>query len=586
MTSNCVVRTSCEANVELRSYLALDRALHEARGIYESFASNIENSGSLPANFSESLFYFEVQERVSMFFSTPLPCRVEAKHFSDTPLMWTDVLRESLTPGSFYRAPNDLYLCCVQGEWIQVTENDRSENLCGVLDGILDSLRHMPESRQRLMFENHFDKTFAFVKQLSADMEKTKQKIQTVERTQTGDVVNHGCHDLLSSNPLSLIDKLGRTPPMHLRPDIACCSNPPQTPTINNEVGCRASGTANRETGHQSASTINKHTVGQPVNKPTTHPSAINKDVGQFANNAAQTNSVINKNAVSQLVNNPVGQTYSVVSKAVGQIPSTGNTNVVGQIPIAVSKGTAYQIPGVINKVVIGQPVNNPVSQTLSAASRVTVSQAPSVVNKDAVGHTFKKTVERPSAIDKVAVSQPVHNADSQIPSATGQIGVGVGHAPSFVNKGTVNHTVSKAVKPLGAINKEAVGQTPSTMDKAAVSQPGKNVVSQTSSTVRKGTADKDVVDQPIKGTLFQTPHVALQGAVSRTTNNTDTDYKTPRTGATFQTTGAADKVNSSQQTPGSVPKDAVGQATTNLHKEVVSQVTTPAMEQTGRVRH
>lgn len=43
MASNCIAQASSETNVEFKSYIFFDRALHEARGIYESFASIAEN---------------------------------------------------------------------------------------------------------------------------------------------------------------------------------------------------------------------------------------------------------------------------------------------------------------------------------------------------------------------------------------------------------------------------------------------------------------------------------------------------------------------------------------------------------------
>lgn len=187
MASNCIEQASCEANVEFKSYIFLDRALREARGIYESFASIVENSGPLPANFSGSLFYFEVQERVARFFSTPRPRRLEPEDYFETPLEWTDVIRESLTPERFEHAIDDLYHCCVQGKWIEVTENDRSEILCGVLDGLLDSLGRLSESHQRQKFQNHFDETFAFVQKCKSPYPakmrfETKLKLLLSER--------------------------------------------------------------------------------------------------------------------------------------------------------------------------------------------------------------------------------------------------------------------------------------------------------------------------------------------------------------------------------------------------------------------
>ncbi|KAJ5518837.1 hypothetical protein N7453_001259 [Penicillium expansum] len=96
MTSKSIVQASSEPNVELKSYISLDRSLHDAREIYESFASIVESSRPLPANFSGSLFYFQVQNRIAKFFINPRPRLVEPEDYFDTPLEWTDVLRESL----------------------------------------------------------------------------------------------------------------------------------------------------------------------------------------------------------------------------------------------------------------------------------------------------------------------------------------------------------------------------------------------------------------------------------------------------------------------------------------------------------
>ena len=128
-----------------------------------------------------------MQERVARFFSTPRPRRLEPEDYFETPLEWTDVIRESLTPERFEHAIDDLYHCCVQGKWIEVTENDRSEILCGVLDGLLDSLGRLSESHQRQKFQNHFDETFAFVQKCKSPYPakmrfETKLKLLLSER--------------------------------------------------------------------------------------------------------------------------------------------------------------------------------------------------------------------------------------------------------------------------------------------------------------------------------------------------------------------------------------------------------------------
>lgn len=47
MADNRIEQAPCKTNVEFKSYIFLDRALREARGVYESFASIVENRTSL-----------------------------------------------------------------------------------------------------------------------------------------------------------------------------------------------------------------------------------------------------------------------------------------------------------------------------------------------------------------------------------------------------------------------------------------------------------------------------------------------------------------------------------------------------------
>ncbi|KGO62964.1 hypothetical protein PEX2_044870 [Penicillium expansum] len=515
MTSKSIVQASSEPNVELKSYISLDRSLHDAREIYESFASIVESSRPLPANFSGSLFYFQVQNRIAKFFSNPRPRLVEPEDYFDTPLEWTDVLRESLAPESFKHARDDLYHCCVQGKWIEVTENDRSEILCGVLEGLMDSLTRMSESRQRQKFQNHFDETFEFVQKLNADMAKTKQLIQEANNTQNGDTGDRDSYDLLDLNPppsrdrLRISDKnLGPTPPSISPP----LSTTPET--LPTDAG-RKPDTAENQTNISASDGI-----------VPSESEISNKNTGNFARNME-------------------ADTLSVVC----EIPSTSNKETSRQPPSTVNK-TFRPIVSAISKVAV--------SQTPVDVNKVTGSQTPAAFNKQAISQS-------PRAVNKFAVDQPTNNVVSQALNTVSKITVG--QAPTTANKATVNkptknatnHT-PRAAKKGGISNNKAASQTPSTTKRVAAIKPAKNAV------------NNGVVGQPASRTLAQTPRVVHQDYISQAINNAE--KQTPRTGATFQTSGAVDKVAAPQQAPSTILEDFVNQNSENVHKEASGQTT------------
>ncbi|CAI7647279.1 unnamed protein product [Penicillium glandicola] len=424
MTSNYMVQVSSETNVEFKSYLSLDHALNETREIYETFASIVENGRPLPVNFSGSLFHFEVEKRVAKFFSEARPRPLEPQDFLDTPLEWTDVLRESLTTESFKPAPNGLYHCCVQGKWIEVTENDRYELLCGVVEALLDSLRSMPESRQRQKFETHFDETLAYAKQLVADMEKTKQNIQRA-RQPKGDLDNRDSHDLLASSTPALRDGSCNTLPVCIVSDIARGSTPRQLSTPRSIT-----------------------------------PRILSSDPGEIPDTVENR---IEVSAGSDVV--PIERDIPCNDK--GKLPNRegDNLSVISDIPSAGNRETSCRVSGAINKEISHQALSGFIDAVSQTADK-TVCQSRGVISNIAVGQPVQNTsVQIPRVVHQERIGQAVTNAGGQ-PPRTGAVfrtsdAVGGLSVPQQTNGTALQDDLGRASEN---VNEQALGQSTTTI--------------------------------------------------------------------------------------------------------------------------
>ncbi|KAJ5518838.1 hypothetical protein N7453_001260 [Penicillium expansum] len=376
----------------------------------------------------------------------------------------------------------------------------------------------MSESRQRQKFQNHFDETFEFVQKLSADMAKTKQLIQEANNTQNGDTGDRDSYDLLDLNPppsrdrLRISDKnLGPTPPS-ISPPLS--TTPETLPT---------------DAGRKPDTVENQTKISASDGIVPSESKIYNKNTGNFARNMeADTLSVVceipstsNKETSRQppsTVNKTFRPIASAISKvAVSQTPIDVNKETGSQTPGAVNKQAISQSPRAVNKFAVDQPTNNVVSQALNTVSKITVGQAPTTANK-------------------VTFNKPTKNATN--------------HTPRAVNK--------------GFLNKEAVNQISNTTNRVGVIRPAKNAVNHTPRAVKKGvfSTTKLAVKPPAlqKGLLLSNLPKILS--------------TTMLTGATFQTSGALDKVAAPQQAPSTIHEDFVNRNSENVHKEASGQTT------------
>lgn len=383
-------------------------------------------------------------------------------------------------------------------------------------------------------------------------MAKTKQLIQEANNTQNGDTGDRDSYDLLDLNPppsrdrLRISDKnLGPTPPS-ISPPLS--TTPETLPT---------------DAGRKPDTVENQTKISASDGIVPSESKISDKNTGNFARNMeADTLSVVceipstsNKETSRQppsTVNKTFRPIASAISKvAVSQTPIDVNKETGSQTPGAVNKQAISQSPRAVNKFAVDQPTNNVVSQALNTVSKITVGQASTTANKVTFNKPTKNaTNHTPRAVNKGFLNKEAVN---QISNTTNRVGV---IRPA---KNAVNHT-PRAVKKGGIFNNKAGSQTPSTTKRVAAIKPAKNTV------------NNDVVSQPASKTLAQTPRVVHQDPISQTVNNTEKQI--PRTGATFQTSGALDKVAAPQQAPSTILEDFVNRNSENVHKEASGQTT------------
>lgn len=152
---------SGETDSMLSSYVALQSDLDEAYRKYLGYADIIGRGDLMAPLLGDSIFYPEVERTAARIFGEPRPRLVQGN--VQAPIEWTDVLRESLTPGDFQRQENGMFLCRVRGSLIEVSEASYLEILTGVTERLLQPLQNLSdeqkETRARLKLGAYLHQT-------------------------------------------------------------------------------------------------------------------------------------------------------------------------------------------------------------------------------------------------------------------------------------------------------------------------------------------------------------------------------------------------------------------------------------------
>ncbi|KAJ5796840.1 uncharacterized protein N7518_005380 [Penicillium psychrosexuale] len=138
--------SSGETDRMLGPYVALQSDLDEAYKKYLEYADVIGRGDRLAPLVGDSILYPEVERTAARIFGEPRPRLVQGN--VQVPTEWTDVLRESLTPGDFQRQENGMFLCRVRGSLIEVSDANYLEILTGVTERLLQPLQNLSDEQK------------------------------------------------------------------------------------------------------------------------------------------------------------------------------------------------------------------------------------------------------------------------------------------------------------------------------------------------------------------------------------------------------------------------------------------------------
>ncbi|KGO75852.1 hypothetical protein PITC_032980 [Penicillium italicum] len=148
-------------SVPLTPYTMWHHDLGEAYTKYYAYAQVIANGGPLAPQLGNLILYSEVEESAARMFGQARPHMVEGN--ADRPILWTDVLLESLTPDNFTLQESGMYRCQVQGISIEVS----GANYVDLLSGNPHQLLHpfqilsdeQKEARVRSILHTYLNET-------------------------------------------------------------------------------------------------------------------------------------------------------------------------------------------------------------------------------------------------------------------------------------------------------------------------------------------------------------------------------------------------------------------------------------------
>ncbi|KAJ5360150.1 hypothetical protein N7517_009341 [Penicillium concentricum] len=195
--------SSGETNMTISPYPELQHDLGEVYRKYKQYAEIITEGVPLAPLFYDSIFCSEVEKTAARIFGQPRPRMVGGD--TQNPIEWTDVLREMLTPRDFQRQPNGMYLCCVRGSLIEITEANYIEILTGVTERLLQPLQNLSdeqkETRVRLKLSSNLHQTHHNLVQFANTI---RASIEALNGSPSIDVANSGPtgHEVQPPTPL------------------------------------------------------------------------------------------------------------------------------------------------------------------------------------------------------------------------------------------------------------------------------------------------------------------------------------------------------------------------------------------------
>ncbi|KGO71121.1 hypothetical protein PEX1_091790 [Penicillium expansum] len=149
-------------SMPLAPYTALQHDIGQAYSKYVAYSQVIANGGYLAPQIGNLIFYNEVEKTAARIFGQAPPRMVEYNAYR--PIVWTDVLLQSLTADDFDRQESGMYWCRVWGTLIEVSEANYIAILSDIPQQLLQPFRNLSdgqkETRVRFLLRSYLRETY------------------------------------------------------------------------------------------------------------------------------------------------------------------------------------------------------------------------------------------------------------------------------------------------------------------------------------------------------------------------------------------------------------------------------------------